>query len=131
MFCGFGEPTYRLETMLDVCAYVHSHGGKTRLNTNGHGNLINGKNIAPLLSGKLDLVNISLNAPVKEEYDAVCRPQVEGAFEAVLGFARDCRAAGVSCLFSVVDCIGEEAVKRCRAVARETGIPLRVREMIE
>ena len=47
VFCGYGEPTYRLDVMLAVCKYVHDCRGKTRLNTNGHGNLINGRNIAP------------------------------------------------------------------------------------
>ena len=41
VFCGFGEPTYRLDVMLAVCDWVHAHGGKTRLNTNGHGSIIN------------------------------------------------------------------------------------------
>ena len=130
VFCGFGEPTYRLDAMLEICDFVHAHGGKTRLNTNGHGSLIHGKDIAPLLAGKLDAVNISLNAPTENEYREVCRPQVEGAFEAMLGFARACRAAGVNCWFSVVDCIGAEKVEACRAIAEEAQIPLRVREYI-
>lgn len=63
VFCGFGEPTYRLGVMLEVCDYVHAHGKKTRLNTNGHGSIINERDIAPELVGKLDGINISLNAP--------------------------------------------------------------------
>lgn len=130
VFCGFGEPTYRLETMLEICDYVHLGKGKTRLNTNGHGNLINGKNIAPLLAGKLDGVNISLNAPDEASYRATCRPVLAGAYAGLLEFAAACKAAGVNCWFSVVDCIGEEGVKRCRKIADDAGIPLRVREYI-
>ena len=131
VFCGFGEPTYRLKELFEICDYVHKKGGKTRLNTNGHGSIINGRNIAPELLGKLDGVNISLNAPSAEEYNSVCLPQVENAYAALLDFARDCRASGVNCWFSVVDCIGEEAVKKCREIADGVGIPLLVREMIE
>lgn len=130
VFCGFGEPTYRLEAMLEVCAYVHSRGGRTRLNTNGHGNAINGKNIAPLLKGNLDTVNISLNAPSEAEYVSVCRPQIADAYNTLLDFARACKESGVSALFSVVDCIGKEAVEKCRRIADEIGLPLRVREFI-
>lgn len=130
VFCGFGEPTFRLTEMLAVCGYVHSAGKKTRLNTNGHGSAINGKDIAPLLSGALDGVNISLNAPTREEYEALCRPQIGGAFEATLGFARSCKQNGVNCWFSVVDVIGGEKIALCRALAEEVGIPLRVREYI-
>lgn len=131
VFCGFGEPTHRLSEMLKICDAVHAGGGKTRLNTNGHGNVINQENIAPLLVGRLDGVNISLNAPTKEEYDEVCRPQIDGAFSAVLDFAKCLHAAGVNCWFSVVDCIGKEKVAACLEIANEYKIPLRVREMIE
>ena len=74
VFCGFGEPTYRLDVMLEVCDYVHAHRKKTRLNTNGHGSVINGRDIAPELVGKLDGINISLNASEAKLYDKICRP---------------------------------------------------------
>lgn len=130
VFCGYGEPTYRLAEMIEICDYVHQAGGKTRLNTNGHGNLINGRNIAPELFGKLDGVNISLNAPDEASYVAVCRPQKEGAYKAVLQFAEDCKSAGINCWFSVVDSIGKEQIDRCRKIANATDIPLRVRKYI-
>lgn len=130
VFCGFGEPTYRLESMLQICDYVHAKNGKTRLNTNGHGSIIHQKDIAPLLAGKLDGVNISLNAPDVESYEKVCLPRVDGAFEGLLAFARSCKEHGVNCWFSVVDCIGEEQVKACQKLADGVGIPLRVRAMI-
>lgn len=131
VFCGFGEPTYRLREMLEICDYVRKEGGKTRLNTNGHGNVINGRNIAPELKGRVDAVNISLNAPSAEEYDRVCLPQIGNAYEAMKEFARDLKACGINCWFSVVDCIGQEAVGKCRKIADGVGIPLRVREMIK
>ena len=131
VFCGFGEPTYCLEAIRDICGRIKGMGGKTRLNTNGHGSLIHGINIVPSLKGYLDGVNISLNAPSEEEYNLLCRPQIEGAFEGMLNFARACRAAGLNAWFSVVDCIGEEKIARCRKIAEEVGIPLRVREMIQ
>ena len=130
VFCGYGEPTFRLDVMLEICAYVHAGGGRTRLNTNGHGNVIQGKNIAPLLKGALDMVNISLNESTEERYDALCRPHFRHAFGEVLAFARALREEGVACRFSLVDCIGAGAVARCRAIAEEIGIPLYVREMI-
>ena len=131
VFCGFGEPTERLEDMLTICDAVHALGGKTRLNTNGHGSLIHGKDIAPSLKGKLDGINVSLNAPTEEEYNSLCRPQIEGAFSGMVAFARACKAAGLNVWFSVVDCIGADKVAACRKLAEGVGIPLRVREMIE
>ena len=131
VFCGFGEPTYRLADILEICAYVHERGGKTRLNTNGHGSIINGRDIVPDLKGNLDGVNISLNAPDGKQYRELCRPQTEDAYEALLAFARSCAEHGVNAWFSVVDCIGAENVQKCREIADMVGLPLRVREMIE
>lgn len=130
VFCGYGEPTYRLGEMLQIAAHVHQKNGKTRLNTNGHGNAINGRNIAPEIKGLIDGVNISLNAPDRTYYDTLCRPQIPDAFCEMLAFARACKESGVNCWFSVVDCIGAERVEQCRGIAKEIGIPLRVREMI-
>lgn len=131
VFCGFGEPTYRLADMLQICDYVHLRGGKTRLNTNGHGSLINGRDIAPELKGKLDGINISLNAPDEASYNAVCLPLNEAAYAEMLSFARACRENGLNAWFSVVDIIGEESIEKCRKVALGAGLPLRIREMIE
>ena len=132
VFCGFGEPTYRLDVMLEVCDYVHARGKATRLNTNGQGSIINGRDIAPELAGKLDGINISLNASCARLYDKLCRPiYADMAFDSMLFFAQSCRANGLNCWFSVVDCIGAAEVEACRAVAARVGIPLRVREMIE
>ena len=132
VFCGFGEPTYRLDVMLEVCDYVHARGKATRLNTNGQGSIINGRDIAPELAGKLDGINISLNASCARLYDKLCRPiYADMAFDSMLFFAQSRRANGLNCWFSVVDCIGTAEVEACRAVAARVGIPLRVREMIE
>lgn len=131
VFCGYGEPTYRLSAILELCDFIHERGGKTRLNTNGHGNAVNGRDISSELSGRLDGVNISLNAPDEESYRSVCRPQIKDAFSSVLEFAKSCKAAGVPCWFSVVDCVGEEQLEGCRKLAEEIGLPLRVRKYID
>ena len=131
VFCGYGEPTYRLKDMLRIAEYVHACGGKTRLNTNGHGNAINGRNIAPELKGAIDLVNVSLNAPDKARYETLCRPlKGKVSFDEMIAFARALKAEGVPCRFSVVDCIGAVQVEECRGIAEKEEIPLYVREMI-
>ena len=68
VFCGFGEPTYKVAEMLALCDYFHEKGLSTRLNTNGQGNLINKRDIVPDLKGKIDLVNVSLNASASDKY---------------------------------------------------------------
>ena len=131
VFCGFGEPTYKMAEMTEIADYAHSKGLKTRLNTNGQGNLINKRDIVPELKGKIDLVNVSLNAPDAESYQKICRSMFRlDAFPALVEFAKSCVKNGVSCRFSVVDCIGEEAVASCRRLADSVGVPLYVRKFI-
>lgn len=131
VFCGFGEPTYKVEEMLALCEHFHEKGLKTRLNTNGQGNLINKRDIVPDLKGKIDFVNISLNASCAEKYQPVCRSQYgEAGFEGLLEFAKLCRKNGVACRFSIVDCIGEAEVEACKKLAESLRIPLYIRKYI-
>lgn len=131
VFCGFGEPTYRVEEMVALCDYFHSKGLSTRLNTNGQGNLINKRDIVPELKGKLDLVNVSLNASCAEKYQPVCRSQFgESGFDALIEFAKLCKRNGVRCRFSIVDCIGEAEVEACKRLAESVRIPLYIRKYI-
>ena len=74
VFCGFGEPTLRLDVIKEVAKKIKNSGGRVRLNTNGHGNVINKRNILPELSGLIDEVSVSLNADSSEAYDEICNP---------------------------------------------------------
>ncbi|MBT5026803.1 MAG: radical SAM protein, partial [Nitrospina sp.] len=47
---------------------------RVRLNTNGHGNVINKRNILPELSGLIDEISVSLNTDTSEAYDEICQP---------------------------------------------------------
>ena len=131
VFCGFGEPTYKVAEMVALCDYFHEKGLSTRLNTNGQANLINKRDVTPELKGKLDMVNVSLNFSCAEKYQPVCRSQFgESAFSAVVEFAKLCKRNGVACRFSIVDCIGEDEVEACKRLADSVKIPLYVRKYI-
>ena len=131
VFCGFGEPTYKVAEMVALCDYFHEKGLKTRLNTNGQGNLINKRDIVPELKDKIDFVNISLNASCVEKYQPICRSQFgEAGFAGLIEFAKLCRKNGVPCRFSIVDCIGEEEVEACKRLAQSVNIPLYIRDYI-
>ena len=73
VFCGYGEPTLRWDVVKQVARYVKQHGGSTRMNTNGHGNIINQRDITPELKGLLDTISISLNSTDAEQYAALMR----------------------------------------------------------
>lgn len=133
VFCGYGEPTCELEILLKVADYIKSVSGiRTRLNTNGLGNIINGRRIESELKGRLDAVSVSLNAPTKEEYDEVTRPSFRDTdcFAAMFDFAQAVKEYVGDVMFTVVDVIGQEKIELSRQLADKAGIRLRVREYI-
>ena len=131
VFCGFGEPTLRLETMLEVAAALKARGAATRLNTNGQANMIWKRDVSGELKGKIDKINVSLNEATAKDYAALCRPAFgEAAFEGLQDFARRCAAQGIETWFSVVDIIGEEKIAACREIAKRCGVTLKVRPYI-
>jgi TatD family-associated radical SAM protein len=131
VFCGFGEPTERIEVLTEIGVELRKKGYTVRLNTNGHGNLINGRDITKDLSKAVDYINVSLNAQNATEYQKVCRSIYgEKAFYELIDFAKKCQARGIKTNLSIVDIIGETAVNECKILAEKHGLPLRIREMI-
>ena len=91
VFVGFGEPTYRIDDICWVIDQMKARGEKifTRMDTNGTGSLINGRDIAPDFAGRFDMVSISLNTDTAEKYEALCHPAQPGAYQAMKDFARE------------------------------------------
>jgi len=73
VFCGYGEPTIRWDVIKEVAAYVKKEGGKTRINTNGHGNVINHRDITPEFAGLIDSISVSLNSVDPAQYASLMR----------------------------------------------------------
>lgn len=130
VFCGYGEPTERLDTLLEVAGWIRENtGARVRLDTNGLGNLINGRDIVPDLAHVLDSVSVSLNAPDSDEYMELCRPEFgERAFPALIGFIEEIGNAIPDVTVSVVGgTIPRSSEDRCRAMADAWGVRFRVR----
>ena len=134
VFVGFGEPTYRLEDICWVIDRMKEHGTKifTRMDTNGTGSLIHGRDITPDFEGRFDMVSISLNNATAEQYNAICHPVQEGAYEAMKTFAKDVQKYVPMVMMTVVDTIPAEEIEACRRICEdEIGAVYRVREYIE
>jgi TatD DNase family protein len=127
VFCGIGEPFLRLDAVKKVAKWIKDQGGKVRVNTNGQGNLIHGKNILPELRGLVDSLSISLDAENEEKYEAVCRPKIKGAYRGILEFIKESKKYIPEVKLTVVK-IPEVDVKKCEAVAKGLGVELRVRK---
>jgi TatD DNase family protein len=128
VFCGYGEPLLRLDIVKAVAAAVKQRGGRVRIDTNGHGNLVHKRNILPELAGLVDAVSVSLNAQNAEVYFKISQPKfgVE-TYEAVKDFIREARKYIPDVTATVVAAPGID-IDACRTIAEELGARFRVRE---
>lgn len=130
VFCGYGEPTERLDDLLQVAAYIKSKSNiPTRVNTNGLADLIWKDHTAPRLKGLIDTVSVSLNATNKEDYLKTVRPRfgIE-SYDAMLDFTRECTAYVPNVVMTVVDVVtSPEEQEYCRKLCESIGATLRVR----
>ena len=132
VFCGYGEPTERLDVLLAAADHLKRRDAtlRVRVNTNGLSDLVNGKPTAALFAGKVDCLSISLNTDDAAEYLDLCRPKFgAAAYPALLAFTKDAAAVVPEVVMTVV---GEpvtslEKQARCRVLAESLGARLRVR----
>ncbi|MBE6678308.1 MAG: TIGR04100 family radical SAM protein [Ruminococcaceae bacterium] len=130
VFCGYGEPTECIDTLIAVAKAVKLKSDiSIRINTNGHGNLINGKDITPMLKGVVDIISVSLNCANAEDYAALCLPEFGiKAYEGLIEFARLCVPKVKKVVLSVVETtLPDEDIEKCDALAKSIGAELRVR----
>ena len=135
VFCGFGEPMFRTDDILWLVDRLKEEVPglpPVRINTNGHANLIQGRDVTADLAGRIDTVSISLNGSTAEEYCAVTQPKdgVRG-WEAMLDFTRRATAYVPHVVMTIVDKDKTpEEIQRCRTLAESLGARLRVRAYI-
>ena len=132
VFCGYGEPTERLDVLLAAAAHLKQRDAtlRVRVNTNGLSDLINGKPTATLFAGKVDCLSISLNTDDAAEYVAMCRPKFgDAAYPALLKFTKEAASVVPEVVMTVVDqpVTDIEKQARCRAIAEGLGARLRIR----
>jgi len=129
VFCGYGEPTLRLEVLKVIAKRMKEIGARrVRLNTDGLANLVYGRNVLPELAGLIDSVSVSMNAPDAGTHSSICPSKFgDGAFEAVLEFISEAKKHIPEVVATVVALPGLD-VDACREKARQLGVPFRVRE---
>lgn len=130
VFCGFGEPTERMDLLLEVATFVKANYQKPiRINTNGQANLINGRDVAPELKGLVDTISISLNTPNEEKYNEMVRSIYgDKAYRAMLDFAREAKKYVPNVVLSTVDTtLSKEEEEQCRQICEKLAVTYRIR----
>ncbi len=128
VFCGYGEPLFRLDLVKNLATWIKQNKGRVRINTNGHGNLIYKRNILPELQGIVDSISISLNAHDEYTYNKICRPLFNNTFNAVVFFIKEAKKIIPEVIVTVVTFEGVD-IEKCRKLAEEIGVKFRIRKL--
>lgn len=133
VWCGFGEPTFRLDLIVAAAPWLRARGLRIRVNTNGHAGLIHGRDPLPELAAAVDVLSVSLNAPDAARYLELCRPDPSSLgrsvppepaafWEAMIDFLGRAVGKGPGVYASVVGAaLSEEEIEACRDLARRLG----------
>ena len=134
IFCGYGEPMLKLDTLKEVSTYIKNNypDTKIRVNTNGHANYVYKRNVVPELNGLVDEFSVSLNGESSQEYDELSQPVFEGAYDEVKKFIKACSDEGIDVVASVVEGYKGRHInlEKCEKIASGLGAKFRVREWI-
>jgi TatD DNase family protein len=130
VWCGFGEPTFRLDLMVQAASWLRSCGARIRLNTNGHACLIQGRDTLPELAQAVDDISVSLNAPECGRYLELCCPGMDGAdpdprryWEAMIDFLSRAPRYFKNPQASVVGFVlSDDEIEQCSQLAGSFGI---------
>ncbi|MFT5789134.1 MAG: TatD family-associated radical SAM protein [Shewanella sp.] len=129
VFCGYGEPTLNLPTLLNVAKEIKARGGKVRVNTDGLGNLFHRRNILPELAECVDSLSISLNADTDATYQVHCQPKLKGAYSALLEFIEQAPRYISDVQVSAINGLSDVDIDACRQLVEAAGAQFKQREL--
>ena len=130
VFCGFGEPTERLDALLEVAKFVtETYQKPIRVNTNGQASLINKRDTAPEFKGLVDTISISLNTPNEQKYNELVRSIFgDKAYRGMLDFVKEVKQYVPHVVLSTVDTtLTKEEEAQCAKICEDLGVPYRIR----
>lgn len=130
VFCGFGEPTEALDVLKPTAKRIkEKYNMPIRINTNGLGSLVNGRDIVPELKGLVDTISVSLNTPNADEYHKLVRSKFgEKSFDAMIDFAKECTKYIPNVVMTTVETtITHEEEKQCQEICDRIGAKYRIR----
>ncbi len=132
VFCGFGEPTARLDVLLELTRWIKTNYPSLpiRLDTNGQGFALNPcREVATeLKEAGISSASVSLNGHDEQTYNENCRPSTDKAFSNVLEFVKKAKTEFTVEISAII--MPEVDIGKVKAVAETLGVPFRVRDYI-
>lgn len=129
VFCGLGEPTLRLYTLLEVAKHIKKKHMRVRVNTDGLANLVYGRDIVPDLEGNIDALSVSLNAQLAGVYNVHCRPARRGAYQAMLDFVFKAKDYVPEVSLTAINGLPGVNIDACAEIAENLGVKFKARQL--
>lgn len=127
VFCGYGEPTLRLNVLLKVAGHIKTEGGRVRVNTDGLANLVHKDDVLSEMATCVDALSVSMNAQDAETYERYCQPGLPGSYESLLTFLKDAPRCIPSVTATAIDGLESVDIAACRRLAQGLGVKFRKR----
>jgi len=131
VFCGYGEPTIRWGTVVEVARAVKEAGGAARLDTNGSAYFTQGRDVTPEMAGLFEKVSVSVNAGDESTYERLCRPRAgRDAWHEVEKFVARAKRHVPTVVITAVaaDAVSAAAVE---SLAKKWGVGFRLRRYVD
>lgn len=121
VFGGCGEPTLRLEALLEIARHIKDLGGRARLDTDGLANRVHRRNVLPELSACVDALSIALNAQNAAVYERHCHPDFPGAYQEMLNFLQLAPRYLADVTATAIDGLADVDIEACARLAASAG----------
>jgi TatD DNase family protein len=110
-----------------IAKYVIEMGGRTRLITNGHGNLINKRDIVPELKELINTVSISFNSPDARQYSELMGLDTR-YYSEMISFAKEAKNYVEKVVMTAI-AMDDVNIEKARKIVEENiGVEFRVRQ---
>ncbi len=133
VFCGYGEPMEAFDVLKEVARWVKENAAlPVRINTNGQGSLINGRDVTPEFGGIVDTVSSASTAPMRT---SISRSRVASLASRPIPRCSSSRARAASYVPTVVlttvgGTITHEQERACQELCDELGASYRIRPRV-
>jgi len=131
VFCGLGESTLRLNTMIEIASSLKKNNATIRLNTDGLANLIHNRDVTKELASCIDKFSISLNAHNEAIYDYHCRPKHKNTYPEVIRFINKLRTRDCDTTITAIKGLDNVDVFECKKIAKQLDVKFRKRVLDE
>ena len=122
VFCGYGEPTLRLNVLIAVAREIKQRGGMVRVDTDGLANLVHKYDVLPELASCVDVISVSMHAQDAATYDRICLPGLPGSYEKMLEFITLAPRYIKDVWATAIEGIEGVDIDACRKIAEGLGV---------